>query len=296
MFPSTIAAVPLLVGDVVRHAARVTPRALAATFGDAELTFAELDARANRTARVLAGLGVGHLDRLAWWGETSLEVMPIFAAAAKLGAAFAPVNARLGAAEAAEVVSYAKPRLLVVDEAHADLAAEWDVPTITHAELAAAVERADEADVVAPALDERDPHVIFFTSGSTGRPKGVVLSHRANWLRTFVGATTTSGRRRRPSACSRCSTWRAGRSRSARGRRAARGALRARARRRRRCSRPPRATARRASTASPRCGPASSSTASAATTSRALRRGRHRHVGDAARAPRARSRTRSRTP
>jgi acyl-CoA synthetase (AMP-forming)/AMP-acid ligase II len=42
-------------------------------------------------------------------------------------------------------------------------------------------------------LDERDPHVIFFTSGSTGRPKGVVLSHRANWVRTYVGATTTAG-------------------------------------------------------------------------------------------------------
>ena len=221
MFPSTIAAVRLLVGDVVRHAARVTPRALAATFGDAELTFAELDARANRTAHVLAGMGVDHLDRLAWWGETSLEVMPIFAAVAKLGAAFAPVNARLGAAEAAEVVSYAKPRLLVVDEAHADLAADWDVPTLTHAQLAAATERAEETDVVAPALDERDPHVVFFTSGSTGRSKGVVLSHRVK-LPAQLPEPRCPTARRRPSACSRCSTWRGGRWRSAPGRRAAR--------------------------------------------------------------------------
>src|SRR6185503_11010492 len=43
------------------------------------------------------------------------------------------------------------------------------------------------------AIDERDAHVIFFTSGSTGRPKGVVLSHRVNWLRTFVGATASPG-------------------------------------------------------------------------------------------------------
>jgi acyl-CoA synthetase (AMP-forming)/AMP-acid ligase II len=36
-------------------------------------------------------------------------------------------------------------------------------------------------------LRDTDAHVIFFTSGSTGRPKGVVLSHRANWLRSFHG-------------------------------------------------------------------------------------------------------------
>jgi fatty-acyl-CoA synthase len=175
----------LLVGDVVTHAARVTPRALAATFGDAELTFAELDERANRTGHAFSGLGVRHHDRVAWWGETSLEVMPIFAALAKLGASFAPVNARLGATEAAEVVGYAKPRLLVVDAAHAELAAGWDVPTVTHAQLQAAADAASTAAVATPALDERDTHVVFFTSGSTGRSKGVVLSHRASFLRSF---------------------------------------------------------------------------------------------------------------
>ena len=67
-------------------------------------------------------------------------------------------------------------------------------------------------------VDERDAHVIFFTSGSTGRPKGVVLSHRTNWLRTYPGATTTTAEAA-PSACSRCSTWPAGRSRSVLGKR-----------------------------------------------------------------------------
>jgi acyl-CoA synthetase (AMP-forming)/AMP-acid ligase II len=42
-------------------------------------------------------------------------------------------------------------------------------------------------EFVEPALEESDTHVIFFTSGSTGRPKGVVLSHRANYLRSFQG-------------------------------------------------------------------------------------------------------------
>jgi fatty-acyl-CoA synthase len=180
----------LLIADVIRRAAAAVPQRPAATLGDDELTFAELDERANRTAQALAGLGVGRHDRVAWWGDTSLAAMPLFGALAKLGAVFAPVNARLGASEAAAVVAYARPKLLVVDREHAPLAGGWDAPTIEAGELE---ERAVRAEPVAPTdtgLDERDPHVIFFTSGSTGRPKGVVLSHRVNALRSFASPIT----------------------------------------------------------------------------------------------------------
>ena len=140
----------LLIGDVIRHAAHVAPDDLAATLGEDELTFAEVDRRSNQVADALAFLDVGHQDRVAWWSETTLEAMPIFAGLAKMGAIFMPVNARLGATEAGEVVRYAKPRLLVVDAEHASLAAGWDVPTVTHSELAAAADVATSATSVHP--------------------------------------------------------------------------------------------------------------------------------------------------
>jgi fatty-acyl-CoA synthase len=176
----------LLVGDVIRHAARVVPGRLAATMGAAELRFGELEARSNQVARVLAAAGVGLGDRVAWWGETGLDAMPIFGALAKLGAAFMPVNARLSVAEATEVVGYAKPRLTIVDAAHEGAPFEY----VRQGELFR--DAVDEAsgDVTEPTLDERDPHVIFFTSGSTGRSKGVVLSHRASSLRSFPNLIT----------------------------------------------------------------------------------------------------------
>ena len=175
----------LLVGNVLRHAARYTPRRLAATLGDDEVTFGELDDLTNRIAHTLAGMGVGRGDRVAWWGDTSLEAVPIFFALARLGAVFAPVNARLGPEEAAQVVGYARSRLVVVDDAHAHLVQEIDDAVVTHTHLADAATRAGAGEVESSAPDELDPHVIFFTSGSTGRPKGVVLSHRASCLRSF---------------------------------------------------------------------------------------------------------------
>ena len=181
----------LLVGDVIRHAARATPDELAATLGDEEMTFADLDARSNQVARALTTRGVGPGDRVAWWGETSLDAMPIFNALARIGAAFMPVNARLGADEAADVLEYAKPSLLVADAAHAALAEGWDPAPLTHAELFAAADREPSTDGGVPSgLTEDATHVVFFTSGSTGRPKGVVLSHRTTWLRSFQGNLT----------------------------------------------------------------------------------------------------------
>lgn len=195
----------LLVGEVFRRAAAVAPRRPAASLGDRSLTFAELNAAGNRVAHALSGLGIGHGDRVAWWGHTSLEPLPVFVGLTKLGAAFAPVNALLGPDEAAEVVALARPSLLVTDAGHAEaaqaVAEKVGVERLARtgggswpgSDLEAEAARASNTEPVAPELTEGDPHVIFFTSGSTGRPKGVVLSHRANCLRTWPGSMQPAG-------------------------------------------------------------------------------------------------------
>jgi acyl-CoA synthetase (AMP-forming)/AMP-acid ligase II len=209
--------VDMLIGDVFRGAARAVPAHRAAVLGEASITFGELDAAANRTARALGGLGIGPRDRVVTWAGTTLDALPLFAGLAKLGAIFAPVNGLLGPAEAGDMAGAARPALLVVDAEHeraaADVAAALGVPVATMAGLAEIgragsrssgtttaagtdgvirlAERAaglDAGDVGAPPITERDTHVLFFTSGSTGRAKGVVLSHRVNALRTHPGS------------------------------------------------------------------------------------------------------------
>jgi acyl-CoA synthetase (AMP-forming)/AMP-acid ligase II len=189
---------PLLIGDVFRRNAAVVPDRVAASLGERTLTHAQLDAAGNRLARALADRGIQRGDRVLSWADTSLDVLPLFVALAKLGAAFAPLNARLGPQEAADVARLARGSLLVVDPARAaDAERVAAAAGIPHHAGYPGVDGADlvldpalfpdDSDYRDPALGEDDTHVIFFTSGSTGRPKGVVLSHRANYLRSFQG-------------------------------------------------------------------------------------------------------------
>ena len=181
----------LLIGDIFANAARAVPTRTAAALGDASLTYDELHRASNRAARAIGALGIGHRDRVAVWAATSLDTVPVFAALAKLGAVFAPVNALFGVDEATEMASVARPSLALVDEAHAkpgvELAARLGVESVVIPDLLATAATLADEDVRTPKLSELDPHVIFFTSGSTGRSKGVVLSHRVNYLRTYHG-------------------------------------------------------------------------------------------------------------
>src|SRR5437773_2720505 len=108
----------LLIGDIFRTGARSVPDRLAVVMGDRRLTYRELGRQSNQVGRVFRDLGVGHQDRLVMWSNTTIDAVPVFAAAAKLGAAFAPANALLGVEEAVEMVGLARPSLLIVDDAH----------------------------------------------------------------------------------------------------------------------------------------------------------------------------------
>ncbi len=189
---------PLLIGDLIRRNARAVAGRAAASLGGRVVSHRELDSAANRVGWALRGAGIGCGDRLVAWADTSLEQLVLFAAAAKLGAVFAPIDARLGSREAALLASLARPKLLVADaprtEASLGVAQELGVGAAALGSLDGETDarallhaghRSD--DVTAPGLLETDPHVMFFTSGSTGRSKGVVLSHRANYLRSFQG-------------------------------------------------------------------------------------------------------------
>jgi acyl-CoA synthetase (AMP-forming)/AMP-acid ligase II len=195
--------VELLVGDVFANAARATPDRLALAVGDDRLTFGELDRGADEIAGALSDAGIGAGDRVVVVaGTASVELAPLFAAAARIGAVFAPVNGRQSVLESRPIVEAARASLLVADagfeETTAALAdacgvpwmqADWRHPAPGGHSIAQRISAPSATASPRPAgFGERSPHVMFFTSGSTGRPKAAVLSHRTSVLRSHPGS------------------------------------------------------------------------------------------------------------
>jgi fatty-acyl-CoA synthase len=180
----------LLIDGIIRRAAEATPEAPAACVGTRQngystLSYAELERDANRIAAVLRDrLGIGLGDRVLGWADTSIEVLPLFVALANIGAKLLIVDPPRAADAPALAASagISEWALLPVDGEGGGAEVDSNRVFLDASQLP------DPPDTIQePALEETDPHVIFFTSGSTGRPKGVVLSHRANWLRGFQG-------------------------------------------------------------------------------------------------------------
>ena len=78
--------------EIVRAHAQTQGDVAAFTFGDEELTFAQLDEGANRVANALAALGVTKGERVSYLGKNHPLYFEALLGAAKIGAVMTPVN------------------------------------------------------------------------------------------------------------------------------------------------------------------------------------------------------------
>ncbi|PYC87413.1 non-ribosomal peptide synthetase [Streptomyces tateyamensis] len=152
-----------------------TPRATALVFGDTELSYAELDARAEQLARLLVSRGAGPERTVALVLERSVELVVSVLAVAKAGAAYLPVDPKYPAERIAYLIEDGAPTLVLATTGTAAVvpgpAVLLDSPPV-QAELGSS---SDGGALPAPRPDQ--PAYVIYTSGSTGRPKGVVVTH-----------------------------------------------------------------------------------------------------------------------
>ncbi|MCA0401793.1 MAG: amino acid adenylation domain-containing protein, partial [Proteobacteria bacterium] len=159
---------------LIEAQARQTPAAIAVKLGDASLSYAELDARANRLAHHLAGLGIRAEDRIGIHLERSLDAIIAILAVLKTGAAYLPLDPDYPPQRLAHMLADARPRLVLAATDNTPAFAGFAVlglDTLAEA-LASCPETAPDA-----ARFPAGAAYIIYTSGSTGQPKGVVVPH-----------------------------------------------------------------------------------------------------------------------
>ncbi|QUQ65089.1 non-ribosomal peptide synthetase [Kutzneria sp. CA-103260] len=161
-----------------------TPDAPALLGADGTVTFAELDARANRLAHLLAGRGAGPERIVALALPRSADLVTAQVAVAKTGAAFLPVDPDYPKERISLMFGDADPVLVVTRRALADRLPAGTVPMITM-DTAGLLDQHPVRSLARPQCTDHPAYVIF-TSGSTGRPKGVVVTHAG--LASFAAA------------------------------------------------------------------------------------------------------------
>jgi amino acid adenylation domain-containing protein/non-ribosomal peptide synthase protein (TIGR01720 family) len=153
------------------------PDAIALVHGDARLSFAQLNARANRLAHDLMRRGVALEDRVGICLERGPQLVICILAVLKAGGAYVPLDPTYPRerlqwiaddAQISLLITHGLPRALLPEGGFArlDLAAELRLST------------EPETDPTSVALPQNLAYLIY-TSGSTGRPKGVAIAHRS---------------------------------------------------------------------------------------------------------------------
>ncbi|MET7355750.1 amino acid adenylation domain-containing protein, partial [Streptomyces mirabilis] len=164
------------VADLFEAQVARAPEAVAVVADGVEVSYAELDARADRLARLLISRGVGAESVVGVCLERGAELMVALLAVAKAGGAYMPMDPAYPVDRIGYMVKDAGPVVVLASSGTASVvpgtAVLLDEPG-TAAELAALPDGAPDG----PAVRLGSPAYVIYTSGSTGQPKGVVVSH-----------------------------------------------------------------------------------------------------------------------
>jgi amino acid adenylation domain-containing protein len=173
--------------ELIEAQAERTPDAVAVVFEDKQLSYAELNSKANVVARRLRAIGVRPDDRVAIFVRRSLDMLIGLIAILKSGGAYVPLDpgyppARLGSmlddSAPAAVLSHGEARQ-ALEAALAGLSRQPPVLDLDGDLAASPGAPAANPKAKDVGLTPRSLAYVIYTSGSTGKPKGVMVEHRA---------------------------------------------------------------------------------------------------------------------
>lgn len=172
------------------------PQTTAIIDGDRTWTYADLDARTNQVAHLVASMGLPHKAPVAILLGNRGEYMELAAGLARAGHPFVPLNPRMSASEVDYIMNHSSAQALFLDDALSNVAegsvaglkAVYSIDGTTlgdNYEVAIAAQSIEHPRI---AVHENDAFCIAYTSGTTGKPKGVLISHRSRTLQFYTSS------------------------------------------------------------------------------------------------------------
>ncbi|MBI2208415.1 long-chain-fatty-acid--CoA ligase [Candidatus Woesearchaeota archaeon] len=157
-------------------------------FDNNEVTFDEVNKRANEVANALSKAGIGKGDRVAIFLSNSMELVYFFVGALKNGSIVVPMNISFKGMEVKYMLNDSGAKAVLTDKETLPIIKNVlpELKGLKHIITAGCSEFTDFNDFISGASDGEpgveingeDGSIIFYTSGTTGRSKGALLSHR----------------------------------------------------------------------------------------------------------------------
>ncbi|HLL48541.1 MAG TPA: amino acid adenylation domain-containing protein, partial [Longimicrobiaceae bacterium] len=163
--------------QLVEAQAARTPGAVAVVFDGAELTYSELDARANQLAHHLRDLGVGPDIRVGLCLERGVDAIVGLLAVLKAGGAYVPLDPSYPVERLREMLADSRPVVLLTQASLRERVGPLGVPAVALDADAGAWAERPETNPARLGLTPEHLAYVIYTSGSTGRPKGVMVRH-----------------------------------------------------------------------------------------------------------------------
>ena len=173
------------VHEIFEQQVERTPEAVAVVYEEQQLTYRELNRRANRLAHSLRRMGVGAEVRVALNLERSLDMVVGVLGVLKAGGAYVPLDPAYPSERLAYMTEDSQAWVVVTQKSLMKGLSENPAKVLS-LELESEQKEIESEDNPESVIDPENIAYVIYTSGSTGKPKGIALSHGAlsnliNW-------------------------------------------------------------------------------------------------------------------
>jgi amino acid adenylation domain-containing protein/non-ribosomal peptide synthase protein (TIGR01720 family) len=188
---STVYPKEIQVFKLFEQQAEVTPNQLAAKYGDSQITYSELNIKANQLARYLKNRGLSNNQYVAVLADHSIELIIGILASLKAGGTYVPIDPNLPSERISTIMTDCGARFLLTQSDLSHIA-ETGPEIILLDDLSLYRGNCDNLEVD---VEREDLAYVIFTSGTTGRPKGSMITHQGltNYIWWAKGAYAPEG-------------------------------------------------------------------------------------------------------